>query len=141
MMMKRGKLITVILAVLVTIQVMVAGGLFSQEESRQLLSLREAEQILGQHAHLSDSIHSPGVSVLSWELVYTADSVDEKTGQTGHVYFMHEEYETVEDAQRTYVDIKKANEKHEGFSVVQGMGDEAYFHSDSENFMFILVRK
>ncbi len=139
---KRGKLITIILGVLAGIQLVLAAGWFDAGDSGpRLLSLREAEQILGQRAHLSDSSHTAGVVILSWNLVYTADSADEKTGKTGNVYFMYEEYETIEDAQRTYADIKTGNEKHEGFKVLQGMGDEAYFHSDGENFMFILVRK
>lgn len=139
---KRGKLITIILGVLASIQLVLAAGWFDTGDSGpRLLSLREAEQLLGQGAHLSDSSYTAGVAILSWNLVYTADSADEKTGKTGNVYFMYEEYETIEDAQRTYADIKMGNGKHEGFKVLQGMGDEAYFHGDGENFMFILVRK
>ncbi|MGV8093724.1 MAG: hypothetical protein AB2L24_17840, partial [Mangrovibacterium sp.] len=42
---------------------------------------------------------------------------------------------------QVYASIKTANEGHEGIKILDDIGDEAYFHSDGENFYFILVRK
>ena len=43
-------------------------------------------------------------------------------------------------AVRFYTSIKKASENH-GIKVLHDMGDEAYFHTDNQNFYFIMVRK
>jgi len=50
---------------------------------------------------------------------------------------------TLERAEKIgkYHDIKTANEDHEGITTLTDLGDEAYFHTDSENFYFIMVRK
>ena len=44
-------------------------------------------------------------------------------------------------AKKAYADLKKSNAGHEGLLVISGLGDEAYFHTDQQNFSFILVRK
>lgn len=64
-----------------------------------------------------------------------------KTGKTGAVYYLFEQYEDVSSAHEQYSFIKTANEDHEGVKVLHNIGDEAYFHSDYQNFYFIIVRK
>jgi hypothetical protein len=54
---------------------------------------------------------------------------------------MLEVYGDEADARDSYQSIYRSNEDHDGVEVMDGLGDEAYFHSDSENFCFILVRK
>jgi predicted small lipoprotein YifL len=101
----------------------------------------DAEKILGEQAHLTDSSSTIKEDTLEYKCTYTANSKDQKTGKTGVVYFLFEQYAEVSIAKEVYSSIRKANENHEGFKVLHDMGDEAYFHSDGQNFYFILVRK
>lgn len=101
----------------------------------------DAEKILGEQAHLTDSSSTIKEDTLEYKCTYTANSKDLKTGKTGVVYFLFEQYAKVSIAEEVYSSIRAANENHEGFKVLHDMGDEAYFHSDGQNFYFILVRK
>jgi hypothetical protein len=105
-----------------------------------LFSLADAEKILGEQAHLTDSSTLVAKDTFTYKCSYTSNAKDEKTNKTGVIYFMMEEYAEVASAQKSYTSIKKANENH-GIKVLNDMGDEAYFHTDNENFYFILSRK
>jgi len=104
-------------------------------------SQADAELILGEKAFLSDSSSTIKKDTLEIKRAYTANSIDQKTGKTGVIYFMIEEYNQEASAKNAYDFFKTANEKHEGIKIVHDMGDDAYFHSDGKNFYFILVRK
>ena len=106
-----------------------------------LFTKSDAEKILGVSAHLTDSASSVRQDTIEYRCTYTADSIDLKTGKTGNIYFMWDQYADTSIAKSVYSFIKKGNENHEGVKVIHDLGDEAYFHSDGENFYFILVRK
>ena len=53
---------------------------------------------------------------------------------------MMEEYPEATAAGKVYNSIMEANRPN-GINELQGLGDEAYFHSDNTNFLFILARK
>lgn len=108
---------------------------------RVYFSKSDAEKILGEKAFLSDSSSTIKNDTLEIKTAYTANSKDQKSGKTGIIYFMIEEYNQDLSAKNAYNSIKVANESHEGVKIVHDMGDEAYFHSDGKNFYFILVRK
>ena len=108
---------------------------------RVYFSNSDAELILGERAFLSDSSSAIKKDTLEIKRAYTANSADSKTGKTGVIYFMIEEYSKESSAKGAYHFFKSANEKQEGVRTVNNMGDEAYFHSDGKNFYFILVRK
>ena len=108
---------------------------------RDYFSKSDAELILGEKASLSDSSSAIKKDTLEIKRAYTANAVDLKTGKTGVIYFMIEEYSKESSAKEAYHFFKTANEKHEGVRTVYNMGDEAYFHSDGTNFYFVLVRK
>jgi hypothetical protein len=109
--------------------------------NRVYFSKSDAELILGEKAHLSDSSSNIKKDTLEIKRTYTANSNDQQTGKTGVIYFMIEEYNQESSAKDAYHFFKSANEKHEGVRTIYNMGDEAYFHSDGANFYFILVRK
>jgi hypothetical protein len=109
--------------------------------NRVYFSKSDAEKILGEKAFLSDSSSAIKKDTLEIKRAYTANSNDAKTGKTGVIYFMIEEYSQESSAKNAYHFFKAANEKHEGVRTAHDMGDEAYFHSDGQNFYFILVRK
>ncbi len=106
-----------------------------------LFTLADAAKILGEPAQLTDSSTVVNENVATYKCAFFAKSPDEKTGKTGAVYFMFEQYNYIASAAKEYASIKKSNENHQGVRVLQNLGDEAYFHSDEKNFYFILVRK
>ena len=105
-----------------------------------LLTLSDAEKILGEPAHLDDSSNQYKEDALVYQCSYKANSEDAKSKRTGSLYFLVEQYKEVASAQKKYSFIKTANENH-GIKVLHHLGDEAYFHSDGENFYFVMVRK
>lgn len=104
------------------------------------LTLSDAEKIMGEPAHITDSSFTIEEGVSKYILGYMANTTDEKTGKTGVIYYLFEQYENVSSAHEQYSFIKTANENHEGVKVLHNIGDEAYFHSDYQNFYFIIVR-
>ncbi|HYV91474.1 MAG TPA: hypothetical protein VE978_06815 [Chitinophagales bacterium] len=105
-----------------------------------IFTLSDAEKILGEPAHLTDSSMTIEENVSIYKCAYTANAKDPKTGKTGVIYFLFEQYSRDSSAEKVYTSIKTANENH-GIKELHDMGDEAYFHTDGENFYFIMVRK
>lgn len=106
-----------------------------------LLTLPDAEKIMGEPAKLSCNTFIKKGDTLEYKCDYTALNRDAKTGKTGKLYFMYELYAGVPSAANAYTIIYKANSKHEGIEIVNGLGNEAYYHSDGTGFYFFLVRK
>jgi hypothetical protein len=119
-----------------------AGHLPITTDPRNLFTLSDAEKILGEPAHLSDSgSTAPGVSresspkdsvwhikklASSWRCAYQANAEDEKTGRTGIVYFLIEQYPQVTSAATVYSYYKRSNETHPGFKELHGPGWERW---------------
>jgi hypothetical protein len=108
---------------------------------QSIFPLQDAEKILGEPAHLTDSSATVSKNNSIYRCTYFANVKDEKSGKTGCIYFLLEHYSDIADAQKKYTDIKVANQNHEGVKELQDLGDEAYFHTDNQNFYFIMVRK
>jgi hypothetical protein len=106
-----------------------------------LLTAPDAGKILGEPAHLEDSSTTRRSGVRQYLRYFMADSKDLKSGKTGALYFLLERYTEISASKAKYSDIKKANESHEGIKTLNDVGDEAYFHSDGQNFYFIMARK
>jgi hypothetical protein len=110
---------------------------------KSLFTLLAAEKILGEPAHLADSGSTvPGIasktsvndSVLpikkmawSYRCAYEANVEDQKTGRTGKVYFVVEEYPQVSSAATVYSYYKRSNQTHPGFKERHDVGDEAWY--------------
>ncbi len=121
---------------------------------RNLFTLPDAEKILGEPAHLTDtgstikgvaSKYSVNDSVSTikrdastYRCAYVANSKDKKTGRTGIVYFLFEQYPQVSSAMEVYSYYKRANENNPGFNELHDLGDEAWFASSP---LFVYVRK
>jgi hypothetical protein len=106
----------------------------------QLFTRADAEKIMGQPSHLSDSSTRQEDDVLTYRCSYEADAKDSISQRAGAIYFLFEDFRLTELAQKKYAEIKNANE-HLGIEVLDNLGDEAYYHSDGTNFHFIMVRK
>ena len=127
-------------AVLLSCQPSNAGSKNKQKQGAQVFTLADAEKILGEKAHMNEgkTTNNDGIDV--YRSAYVADAVDQATGKTGNIYFMMEEYPEATAAGKVYNSIMEANRPN-GINELQGLGDEAYFHSDNTNFLFILARK
>jgi len=117
-----------------------------------LFTLSDAEKILGEPAHLADSGSTgPGAaskasvndSVLpikkmawSYRCAYEANAEDKKTGRTGKVYFLFEQYPQISSAATVYSYYKRSNQNHPGFKERHDLGDEGWF-GDSPLFVYM----
>ena len=106
-----------------------------------VLTLHDAEKILGEPADATENNTSTQPNIKATKLTYTAKSATTLKDKAGAIYLLLEEYKLIADAQNKYAFIKASNENSGGFKVLEGVGDEAYFHSDNENFYFIMARK
>lgn len=118
-----------------------------------LFTLTDAEKIMGEPGRLVESEtvaagkgreSSPRDSVFHikktasyYGCAYEANKKDEKTGRTGKVYFLVEEYPSVSSASAVYSYYKRSNEHHDGFKELQ-LGDEAWYGNSP---LFVYVRK
>jgi len=107
----------------------------------KLLTLPYAERIMGESAQLTGNTYLKKRDTLEYKCDYTAIAEDKITRKTGKLYFMYEVYANVDAAKNSYTAIYEANRRNQGVEVVSGLGDEAYYHSDGNNFYFCLVRK
>jgi len=106
-----------------------------------LFTRADAEKILGEPAHLDDTATIVNKDAVQYKSSYIANAKDPKTGKTGGVYYLFERYNSATTAHEVYASFQVGNQSQEGFSILHGMGDEAYYHSDGENFHLIIVRK
>ena len=113
------------------------GGILPQN----LFTLVDTEKILGEKAHLKDSVSKEDIAQFQFKCTFTADRKDATSQKNGNVYFMFEDYKQEVDAQKTYLTFKNGNQNHIGFSLVNDLGDDAFFQTDSQNFYLIIVRK
>lgn len=106
----------------------------------ELFTIKDAEKILGEPAHLLDSSTSIVTNVTRFQSAYKANIEDPESRKTGAIYLLFEDYSTVDAANEKYDFTKTANQDH-GIKTLENLGDEAYFHSDNINFYFIMIRK
>ncbi|HTE09693.1 MAG TPA: hypothetical protein VK645_01965 [Chitinophagaceae bacterium] len=109
-------------------------------DPKKLFTKADADKIMGQSTHLTDSSSKVEMLISSYLCGYKADVKDSKTGKTGAIYFLFEQYRQIPDAKKNYAGIMKANKPH-GIEDLSDLGDEAYYHTDGTNFYFIMVRK
>src|SRR5687768_1315488 len=105
-----------------------------------LFTLEDAEKIVGEPVHWSDSSTSYSRRGITYQSSYEADEKDSKSKKTGNVYFLVTKFENIDSAKQEYVSIMEANRKN-GIEELKDLGDQAYFHTDKENFYFIMVQK
>lgn len=108
-----------------------------QENPIDFFTRTDAERIMGEGMYLSDSSTTPQSEAWVYQSVFSATA---KRDSKADVYYMFEQYSDSLTAHKVYAAIKKSNEKN-GIETLQGMGDEAYYHTDGTNFCFLLVRK
>ena len=102
--------------------------------------LTDAERILGEAAYVKDSSFRVRKNATVFNSTCIAKTKDDKSGKTGAIYFMIEDFTVEDSARQLYAFFKNAN-AHSGIETLEKLGDEAYFHTDTVNFMMIIARK
>ena len=100
-----------------------------------------AEQILGQSATRVENTSTKEAGVVQYKCTYTCLGNDPATNKTGNLYYMYEEYNSTSLAKQTYDNIVASNQQMSGHSKLNDIGDDAWFHTDQENFYLIIFRK
>ena len=105
------------------------------------LSFEDAEKILNSKVELVtnswDSINNKTV----FNCIYQTAKKDETDDSEQRVLFLFEEFPNETEAKKVYREIWDSNKNHAGIEVLKNVGDEAYFHTDGENFSFVMARK
>lgn len=104
------------------------------------LSQQEAVLILGEPCYLKTDYDSLSKGVQKYQSTYFATSGNDAAKPTG-LYYMFERYEKEGEAKKTFEAFKTGNQALTGFELLSNMGDQAFFHTDGQNFHLIIARK
>jgi hypothetical protein len=107
----------------------------------ECLDVADAEKILGQRAELKETSSGRKAGALRYECSFTAMTPDPKTNAVGNLYYMLIRFDSEQAAKKDFSDLVASNAQQAGQSKLNDIGDEAWFHSDGQNFNLIVVRK
>lgn len=100
-----------------------------------------SEKILGQPVKLVEATTETKDNLQILKCKYSAFAKDKASGSEINLFFMLEKSSDTKQAKQIYKKIWDSNKNHHGIEVLNGIGDEAYAHSDSPNFHFVMTRK
>jgi hypothetical protein len=109
-------------------------------QSSYILTLPEAEKIMGEPMKLNDSSSSYANGIHSFQCSYFGFVKDSATGFEGRLYYMYEDYDKESEAHKVYEGFRISNEKNsplKNFAVA----DEGYYQVPPGPPPFILARK
>ena len=99
------------------------------------LPIADAEKILGVPARKTENLTSNKDNVLQYKCTWTASQ-----NTNCNLYYIDEQHSNAEAANKVFDDIVVSNRDHSGQSHPD-IGDEAWLHSDGDNFCLLMVRK
>ena len=102
----------------------------------QKLTLKEAERILGETCEVKES----GNASKNGGHKYKSTHIGQSSANHA-LYFIFESYENELSAKKTFEDFRLSNQSLRGFETIENIGNEAFFHTDKENFGLIIARK
>lgn len=111
------------------------------QNTADFLSRSDAEMVLGQTAIMIESFTSNKNGVIQSRYTYTATTRDEVTRKLGKVYCLFERFTGAEECEKAYEGIVESNDGASGFTLLDSIGDEALFHTESSNFALIVARQ
>lgn len=100
------------------------------------LTIQEAERILGETCELKES----GNETKNGGHKYKSTHIGNSSANHA-LYFIFESYESELSADKTFDDFKESNQSFQGFENIENIGNEAFFHTDKENFGLIIARE
>lgn len=100
------------------------------------LTIQEAEKILGETCELKES----GNEAKNGGHKYKSTHIGNSSANHA-LYFIFESFESELSADKTFDEFKVSNQSFQGFETIENIGNEAFFHTDKENFGLIIARK
>jgi hypothetical protein len=101
----------------------------------------DIEKILGQTARLTEEKKEIKDNLIKRSLTYTSLENEPETNRAVNLHYTLTKYADSTLSKKAYVDILKSNSNLPGQTSLTGIGNEAWYHSDNENFSVIIVRK
>lgn len=108
---------------------------------RHQLTLEEAERILGETAVLKERKSDNQIDYYVSKTTFSAKEIDAQTQKQANLYYMVERFKDEEAATKTIQSFIKGNQALQGFELLAGYGDEAFFHTNKDNFCLLVIRK
>lgn len=108
---------------------------------RHQLTLEEAEQILGESAVLKERTSDNKTDYYVSKTTFSAKEIDAKNQKQANLYYMVERFKNEEEATKTIQTFIKGNQEQKGFELLTAYGDEAFFHTNKDNFCLLVIRK
>lgn len=100
------------------------------------LNIQEAERILGETCQIKESGNETKNGGHKYKSTHIGSS------NTNHaLYFIFESYESELSADKIFDGFLVSNQSFNGFEKIENIGDEAFFHTDKENFGLVIARK
>jgi len=109
-------------------------------DATKLFTRADAERIMGSATHATDSVIKQEANSSSYLCGFKTNKADPQSGKIGATYFLFEDYKNIDGAAARYKDVYVSN-KNNGIKPVEHLGDEAFYHTDNENFDLMMVRK
>lgn len=100
------------------------------------LTSNEAEIILGEACQQTEKTTTANNGGHKFRSTFKANANDKVA-----LYFVFESFKSVSEADKSFEEMKLGNQSLEGFEQISNLGDEAFYHSDGQNFSLIIVRK
>lgn len=104
------------------------------------ITQQEATRILGESCELSESSSAAKNGGHEYKCKFLAKSSTVDSPQKA-LYFMFESYANDAEAIKMFSEFQKSNQHQSGYESLDGVGEEAFFHSDGKNFCLIIARK
>ncbi|MES2652573.1 MAG: hypothetical protein V4663_12595 [Bacteroidota bacterium] len=104
-------------------------------------SKQEAEEILGQPIKVNIHKTETNDDVINKRITYAGLQNEPKTNRAVNLSYSLKKYKNAALAKNAYATIIKNNVNMAGQTSINGMGDEANYHTDGENFSLLMVVK
>jgi hypothetical protein len=113
----------------------------SYGQNHCLVSIKDAEKILGQSAQISaDSSETTNHTIKS-RCTFTTSLQQPHRDRESNLYYLLEEYPNATAAETAFKFIVSENQGMPGLQTLHGLGDEAIIQTDNFNYQLIMVRK
>jgi hypothetical protein len=113
----------------------------SYGQNHCLVSIKDAEKILGQPAQISADSSETTNHIIKFRCTFTASQQQPHRDKESNLYYLLEEYPSINAAATAFKFIVSENEGMPGLYTLPGLGDEAIIQTDNSNYELIMVRK
>ena len=106
----------------------------------ECVSKADAERILGSPVKETDHSSKENNGISRFECTFTATEIT-SADRVSHLYYIYEQYKSPVLAHDAFQGIVSSNTQMPGQEKLDAIGDEAWLHTDKENFELLIFRK